>query len=141
MQGLSELAQENLRRSKEHQTVASQNRLLNSELASVQTLLDAYTEKLKSIELLPAAGQRSLKELNLPSSGYFYGPKLAPYLLGGAAIGFLLLSGLAVLMDLADHSYRNPDEIAKDLNMPVLGHVPVMDLGKVKKKMNPAMDR
>jgi polysaccharide biosynthesis transport protein len=135
IQGLNELAQDNLKRSKEHQTVASQNRLLNSELASVQTLLDAYTEKLKSIELLPAAGQRSLKELNLPSSGYFYGPKLAPYLLGGAAIGFLLLSGLAVLMDLADHSYRNPDEIAKDLNMPVLGHVPVMDLSKVKKKI------
>lgn len=135
MQGLNELAQENLRRSKEHQTVASENRLLNSELASVQTLLDAYTEKLKSIELLPTAGQRTLKELNLPSSGYFYGPKLAPYLLGGAAIGFLLLSGLAVLMDLADHSYRNPDEIAKDLSMPVLGHVPVMDMAKVKKKI------
>ncbi len=135
MQGLNEIAQENLKKSKEHQTIASENRLLNSELASVQTLLDAYTEKLKSIELLPPAGQRSLNELNLPSSGFFYGPKLAPYLLGGAAIGFVLLSGLAVLMDLADRSYRNPDEIAKDLNMPVLGHVPVMDMGKVKKKI------
>ncbi len=135
MQGLNELAQENLKRSKEHQTVTSENRLLNNELASVKILLDAYTDKLKSIELLPSAGQRTLKELNLPSSGNFYGPKLTPYLLGGSAIGFLLLSGLAVLMDLADRSYRNPDEIAKDLNMPVLGHVPVMDLSKIKKKI------
>lgn len=135
MQGLNELAQENLKRSKDHQTVTSENRLLNNELASVKILLDAYTDKLKSIELLPSAGQRTLKELNLPSSGNFYGPKLTPYLLGGSAIGFLLLSGLAVLMDLADRSYRNPDEIAKDLNMPVLGHVPVMDLSKVKKKI------
>ena len=135
MQGLNELAQVYLKRSKEHQTVTSENRLLNNELASVKTLLDAYTDKLKSIELLPSAGQRTLKELNLPSSGNFYGPKLSPYLLGGSAIGFLLLSGLAVLMDLADRSYRNPDEIAKDLNMPVLGHVPVMDLSKVKKKI------
>ena len=132
---LSELAQQNLKQSKEHQTVTSENRLLNSELASVQTLLDAYTEKLNEIELLPPAGQRTLKELNLPSSGYFYGPKLTPYLLGGAAIGFLIMSGLAVLMDLADRSYRNPDEISKDLNMPVLGHVPVMDMTKVKKKV------
>ncbi len=135
MQGLNELAQENLKRSKDHQTVTSENRLLNNELASVKILLDAYTDKLKSIELLPSAGQRTLKELNLPSSGNFYGPKLTPYLLGGSAIGFLLLSGLAVLMDLADRSYRNPDEIAKDLNMPVLGHVPVMDLSKIKKKI------
>ena len=132
---LTKLAQQNLKQSKEHQTVTSENRLLNSELASVQTLLDAYTEKLNEIELLPPAGQRTLKELNLPSSGYFYGPKLTPYLLGGAAIGFLVLSGLAVLMDLADRSYRNPDEISKDLNMPVLGHVPVMDMAKVKKKI------
>ncbi len=132
---LTELAHQNLKLSKEHQTVTSENRLLNSELASVQTLLDAYTEKLNEIELLPPAGQRTLKELNLPSSGYFYGPKLAPYLLGGAAVGFLILSGMAVLMDLADRSYRNPDEISKDLNMPVLGHVPVMDMTKIVKKV------
>ena len=133
LKGLSVLAQKNLEKSKEHQTVLSANSYLNSELQSIKQMLDQTTEKFNAIELLPKVGQRTLKELNLPSIGYFYGPKLTPYLLGGAAIGFLVLSGLAVLMDLADRSYRNPDEIASDLNMPVLGHIPVMEITKVKK--------
>jgi polysaccharide biosynthesis transport protein len=130
---LQKMADENLSQSQKLQDVIMTNRVLNSELESVQKFLDPYTEKVNAIELLPQAGQRTLKELNIPQIGGFYGPKLPPYLLGGAAIGFLLMSGLAVLMDLADRSYRSPDEIAADLGMPVLGHIPIMDISKVKK--------
>lgn len=130
---LQQLASADLAKSNELQRVLNDKTLIDSEMASVKTLLDTFKEKLNAIELLPQAGQRTLKELNLPSVGSFYGPKLPPYLLGGAAIGFLIMSGLAVLMDLADRSYRSPDEIAADLGMPVLGHVPIMDLQKVKK--------
>ena len=45
----------------------------------------------------------------------------------------LLMSLLAVLMDLADRSYRSPDEIVADLGKPVLGHIPAMDLPNIKK--------
>ncbi len=130
---LQALAEQDLAKSKELQQFLGENRLLNSELSSVKTLLDAYTEKLNEVELLPQGGQRTLKELNLPSIGAFYGPKLPPYLLGGAAVGFLVMSGLAVLMDLADRSYRSPDEIAADLGIPVLGHIPIMEIQNVKK--------
>lgn len=135
---LDQLAAENLKKSKELRGHIEKYEIGQNELASIQTLLEAYSEKLQQINLLPQAGQRSLKELNLPDTGYFYGPKLPPYLLGGAAIGFLVLSGLAVLMDLADRSYRTPDEIAADLGMPVLGHIPVMDMSKVKKVIETA---
>jgi polysaccharide biosynthesis transport protein len=136
--GLEVLAGEQEKKSKEYQAATEGSRLLNMEISSVQKMLDGYTEMLKQIELIPQAGQRTLKTLNLPSTGYFYGPKLSPYLLGGAALGFLVLSGLAVLMDLADRSYRNPDEIAQDLSMPVLGHIPIMEIGKVKKVIEAA---
>lgn len=132
---LAQLAAENQAKSNDLQQVLGSSRLLTSEVESTQTLLDAYTEKLNEVSLIPQAGQRTLNELNLPSIGAFYGPKLAPYLLGGAAVGFILLSGLAVLMDLADRSYRNPEEIAKDLGVTVLGHIPVMDISKVKKSI------
>jgi capsular exopolysaccharide synthesis family protein len=43
------------------------------------------------------------------------------------------MSGLAILMDLADRSYRSPDEIVADLGKPILGHIPAMELQSLKK--------
>ncbi|MEM7474601.1 MAG: polysaccharide biosynthesis tyrosine autokinase [Planctomycetota bacterium] len=122
-------------KSKELQSVLNKNIFVTSKLDSIQTLLNSYTDKIQEIEIMPQTGKRTLKELNLPKTGSFYGPLIFPYVLGGAAIGFMLLAGLAVLMDLADRSYRNPEEIANDLNVPVLGHIPVMDISKQKKSV------
>ncbi|MFN3190783.1 MAG: polysaccharide biosynthesis tyrosine autokinase [Aureliella sp.] len=130
---LKPLALAKQKQSNQLQLILGRNKLIDSEIETIKTLLTSYTEKLQQIEFAPNSGQRTLKALNLPTIGGFYGPSLAPYLLGGAAVGFVLLSGLAVLMDLADRSYRNPEEIANDLGVAVLGHVPVMDISKVKK--------
>ncbi len=132
-QGLMKLATQNLKQSRELQDVMYQNRMHNEKLVTFQKLVDFYAEKVNAISLLPPPGQRTLKELNTPDVGFFYGPKLPPYILGGAAVGFMLLSGLAVLMDLADRSYRSPDEIAADLGIPVLGHIPIIETQKFKK--------
>ncbi len=106
--------------------------LIKDKQNSIQAMLNGYTDKLNAISLLPQAGQRTLKELNLPKSGgQFAGPHLLPYALSGAALGFLLLAGLAVLMDLADLSYRNPEEIANNLGVPVLGHIPIIDASRI----------
>lgn len=121
--------------SRELQGMLADHRVLIADTDAVNTLLTAYTKKLQEIDLMPKMGQRTLKRLDMPSIGWFYGPKVAVYLLGGAAVGFILLSGLAVLMDLADRSYRNPSEISTDLNVSVLGHIPVMNLAKVKKSV------
>jgi capsular exopolysaccharide synthesis family protein len=119
--------------SRELQGMLSDHDILMAEMEGVTTLLTAYSEKLQEIDLMPKIGQRTLKRLNMPITGWFYGPTLPKYLLGGAAVGFILLSGLAVLMDLADRSYRNPTEIATDLGVTVLGHIPVMNIDRVKK--------
>jgi polysaccharide biosynthesis transport protein len=140
-QGLRALAADNERRSKELQHFIQENELYQRELASVQLMLDAYRDKLKQIEVLPAtAAQRTLKELNLPTNGWFYGPKLAPFLLGGAAVGFLLMAGLAVLLELADKSFRTPDDIVQLIGAPVLGHIPIMDAANMVKKANHVAD-
>ncbi len=126
-------AQENLQKSKDISAQLNEFKYMNDELEQVKNLMVTYVEKIKDLDLMPKAGQRTLNRLNMPSMGAFYGPSVPKYLLGGAAVGFILLSGLAVLMDLADRSYRNPAEIASDLSVNVLGHIPVMDITKAKK--------
>lgn len=133
---LTEEAQVQQKMSRELLGLLSDHRVLKAEMDGVNTMLTAYTEKLQDIDLMPKTGERTLKRLDMPTNGgWFYGPKLPKYLLGGAAVGFILLSGLAVLMDLADRSYRNPSEISTDLNVSVLGHIPVMNTMKVKKSI------
>ncbi len=132
---LEKRAEREQKMSRELQGMLDDYRLLQTDREAVATLLTAYSEKLQEIDLMPKMGQRTLKRLDIPKMGWIYGPTLAPYLLGGAAVGFVLLSGLAILMDLADRSYRNPSEISTDLNVSVLGHIPVMNLSKVKKSV------
>ncbi|MEZ6153591.1 MAG: polysaccharide biosynthesis tyrosine autokinase [Pirellulaceae bacterium] len=133
---IQQFAQENLDRSKEIGSQLNEFRYKNQELEAVKELLATYVEKIKDMDLMPKVGERTLKKLDMPPlEAPFYGPKVPIYLLGGAAVGFILLSGIAVLMDLADRSYRNPSEISADLNVNVLGHIPVMDISKVKKSI------
>lgn len=130
--------------SKELATAIQTVQDLNTELKQIQNLHEVTIEKLKQLELGPTASQRSVKELTISAGqdgvGQFYGPKLLPYLVGGGAVGFMLLAGLAVLLDLADKSFRSPDDIAAELGAPVLGHIPSMELDKVVKKPNQLVD-
>lgn len=135
-ENIQAFAKENLERSKQIGAQLNEFKYKNQELEAVKELLATYVEKIKDMDLMPKVGQRTLKKLDMPPmEAPFYGPKVPIFLLSGAAVGFILLAGLAVLMDLADRSYRNPSEIASDLNVTVLGHIPVMDISKVKKSI------
>ena len=63
-----------------------------------------------------------------------YGEKVWPILpvsLGiGGLLGLLSGFGLGCLVDLADKTFHNPDEIIKQLNLPLIGHIPVISQSK-----------
>ncbi len=137
---LRELANENESRSKELQEYLTQNRLLNSELASVQQILDGFTNTLNRIQILPESSRRTLETLTPADEGSFYGPSLAPYCLGGSLAGFLCIAVVALLIDWLDQSFRGPNEISSTLGLPILGHVPQMNLNG-RRKANSAADQ
>ncbi|MEZ6135419.1 MAG: polysaccharide biosynthesis tyrosine autokinase [Pirellulaceae bacterium] len=127
---LAELAEDNNQKSKELEVYLTTNRLLNGEMASVQSLLSGYTDTLKRIQVMPKSERRSLTTLTAASVGTFDGPSLSPYVLGGMALGVLSIAGLAVLLDFLDKSFRSPEDVQALLGMAVLGHVPQMSLKK-----------
>ena len=100
----------------------------------MRELHSTFSEKVRTFQFTPEnANHKILRELNPPTPGLYDGPFPSRYVAGGTIIGILFMSGLAILMDLADRSYRSPDEIVSDLGKPVLGHVPAMDLPNIKK--------
>lgn len=131
---LEALAQDELKQSQELQQFLRQHNLLKEQIASMKELHSTFSEKVQAVNLVPSnANQKVLRELNPASEGFYYGPFPGRYVGGGAIVGILLMAGLALLMDMADRSYRSPDEIASDLGKPVLGHIPAMDLPNIKR--------
>jgi succinoglycan biosynthesis transport protein ExoP len=63
-----------------------------------------------------------------------YGQQIWPYLpviLGiGGLLGSLAGFGLGCLVELADKTFHNPDEIIKQLQVPLIGHIPVIGQSK-----------
>lgn len=99
-----------------------------SELEAVSALSEQISDNLRKLNLGSEYGQKTVTRLALPTTGEFVGPYWSRFLGIGALLGFVAFSGLAYLLELADRSYRNPDEIAVDLGMPIIGHLPLATL-------------
>lgn len=125
---LQQLADDAEAKSKELQEYLTQNTLLSSELASVQQLMDGFNNTLNRMQIVPSSNRRSLETLSPARLGKFYGPKWIPFLMGGAVVGFMAMAGIGFLVDWLDQSFRNPDEISSALGLPILGHIPQMEL-------------
>lgn len=107
-----------------------------SSQASLEALGKTSEEIIAAINKLSAAtdyNQKTIKVLEQSSLGLFVGPQLIRYLGIGGFLGFAAFCGLAYLLELADRSYRGPDEIASDLGMPIVGHLPLASLSNSKR--------
>ncbi len=65
-----------------------------------------------------------------PSRGELVWPILPIVLAIGGLLGALLGFGLGCLVDLADKTFHNPDEIIRALGLPLIGHIPVISQAK-----------
>ncbi|MFN7845229.1 MAG: polysaccharide biosynthesis tyrosine autokinase [Pirellula sp.] len=104
--------------------------------ASLEALGKTSEEISAAVNKLMAAtdyNQKTIRVLEQSSLGAFIGPQLIRYLGIGGFLGFAAFCGLAYLLELADRSYRGPDEIASDLGMPIVGHLPLVSLSNSKR--------
>ncbi|MCU0711473.1 MAG: polysaccharide biosynthesis tyrosine autokinase [Pirellula sp.] len=104
--------------------------------ASLEALGKTSEEISAAVNKLVAAtdyNQKTIRVLEQSSLGVFVGPQLIRYLGIGGFLGFAAFCGLAYLLELADRSYRGPDEIASDLGMPIIGHLPLTSLANNKR--------
>ena len=114
----------------EHQVKISTYAINLADLEALKGITDQIGESLRKLDFGSDFGVKSITRLEFPTSGSFAGPYWTRYLGIGALLGFVAFSGLAYLLEIADRSYRNPDEIAGDLGMPIIGHLPLAALSR-----------
>jgi polysaccharide biosynthesis transport protein len=116
-----------------NQREISQYHAAFKELDAFRVVADQVSENLRRLSINSEFGQKTVNRLDLPSIGGFDGPYWIQYVGVGGLMGFLAFSGLAYLLEMADRSYRNPDEIASDLGMPIIGHLPLATISRAER--------
>lgn len=123
-----------------HSTEAARIAEIKRHIGTLETRLE------DSRELIDIAKKKLVEidtgESNHRQDGYHfqvlqdatYGQEVWPILVVILGVGGLLGSlagfGLGCLVELADKTFHNPDEIMKQLNVPLIGHVPVIGQSK-----------
>ncbi len=131
---LQETARENESKSKEMNYAIAQLEVVRNEMNTIRESAEELRSALEKLSFGTGYGSKVMKRLEVQSTGAPAGPFLVKYLGISAFLGACLFSGLAYLLELADRSYRSPDEIARDLGVPILGHLQMTTLTRKDRK-------
>lgn len=110
-----------------------EKKMLN-EIAMQESLNNTVLQKISEIEVEKDNGGYILDVINSPSYGRQTEPSMVKIFAITSFLGLVLGTGLAYLVEIADKTFRSPAEIAQQLGMQVIGHVPVLTTRKVNAK-------
>ncbi|HEX4132664.1 MAG TPA: polysaccharide biosynthesis tyrosine autokinase [Pirellulales bacterium] len=106
-----------------------------SEINRLRILFEAVAGRLREMAFVKDYGGLKMRVISKPTiSNQKVEPVLVRSVAIGAVLGMMLGIGLAYLIDLADKSFRTPDEIRGQLRLPVIGHIPVIDPATVRRR-------
>jgi capsular exopolysaccharide synthesis family protein len=120
------------------------------ELTQVQRQIEAVKEEIKRVDVYVRSIQQKVIEADpsmrvgntgrdegfnfriiMPASRGKQSWPILPLILSiGGLLGLLGGFALGCLVELADKTFHNPDEIVKQLNVPLIGHIPVIGQSK-----------
>ncbi len=118
MEGLKQLA-------KELNTDELKEEHLRSEVMRLKEFHAVTIKRLSEVSLTRDGGFTA-QTLVPPGTGGKVAPSAFQMTMGGLMLGLLVGIGLAFLADFTDKGFRNPDEVRRRLQLPLLGHVPFL---------------
>ena len=95
-----------------------------SDISRTTKVLDQTLKRLEEINLIHGYGGFEARTIAPPTPGGKVSPVFLQFVLMGAALGLGFGAGAAYLLDMADKSFRTPEEIRRRLGLPIVGHVP-----------------
>jgi polysaccharide biosynthesis transport protein len=111
------------------------------EIARENSLLQDIQAQIRDTELPTNIGGISATILTEARHGSLVFPKLTEFLGLGAFLGAFVGLGLGYLVEVADRSFRKPEEIIREFGVPILGHIPYMQEQNLRKIPKGTMDR
>ena len=97
-----------------------------SEIARTQQLFDGVLKRVEEINLIQDYGGVETQLIAPPGIGWLVKPKL-PIVLGiSAVLGLFAGFGLSYLVELGDKRFRSPDDVQRQLGLPLVGHIPLI---------------
>lgn len=98
------------------------------DIEELRESLKPFANRLRDMNLLRDYGGIKAEVIEPPHVGIRSGSGLAQNLMLGGVMGLLLGFGLAYLAELSDRSFRTPAEIQRRLGLPVVGHIPLLEI-------------
>jgi succinoglycan biosynthesis transport protein ExoP len=93
-------------------------------ISGYNLLFQELMVKIKATDITKDTGGYDVVELRQPGIGVKVAPNAYQNLPAGLLLGLLAGVGLAYLADMADKSFRSPEEIRDHLGLPLVGHIP-----------------
>lgn len=119
---------------------ASELRALYENREKTQELFDSVLAKFNQISLVRNHGGFDTKTIWPADDIWQVEPKMFKCLSIGGFAGFMVGLAIACLVDLADKSYRNAEQVRQELGAPLLGHIPVIpELKRAKRNKQPTV--
>ena len=97
------------------------------DIENANKTVEAVVKRLQEITLIKDYTGIDTQMIAQPCQGVLVRPKLALVLGMAGLLGLMVGVGLAYLVDVADKSFRSPEEIRRQLGLPVIGHIPVIE--------------
>ncbi|MEM9827207.1 MAG: hypothetical protein AAF958_11490, partial [Planctomycetota bacterium] len=138
---VSQAYQKELTFAKNESDVELKSMQLERERERQQMLYDRIVERLDEVNMISSGRGLRLFRMNTAKLGVQVEPSLAKSLLLGGFMGMMLAAGLALLSELSDRSYAGPGELSRHMQLPIVGHVPVLTPAKVARKSGSELDR
>ena len=124
IEALGEQIRDELGKATELAEAELENEALIREMEQQRSLMDQLGEQMARVSISEDESETRVIELTAPSMAEIVSPILIKNLAIGGLLGLMLGGGLAFLLEKNANTFRDPDDIARYLGVPVLAHIP-----------------
>lgn len=116
------------------------NESYQNDIGRTQKLFEGVVKALEEMSLMKDYGATQAQIIHPASVGWQVEPNFTRIMVVGAILGLAAGLTLAYMLELADKSFRSPDEITEELGIPVVGHIPMLQADRRRVALSTKLD-